>query len=122
MQKLTAILLSIALFACNAQTTSKDNFKTDSTGYSKQSHADTVKVQAIFKVGQWQMDSVFRVTRDTFTLVSIDSLTGTAKLERRKFTLYYVPILVDTLKKQIQWFGYTPEFVQEVHVRPIIGK
>jgi hypothetical protein len=123
MQKLTLILLSVALFSCNTENVSNQKTKTnsDSAGYS-QGHSDTTKVQAIFKVGHFQLDSVFKVSKDTFSLVSIDSVSGTAKLEKRKFVLYYVPIVVDTLKKQVQWFGYPAEFVQEVHVRPIIGK
>jgi hypothetical protein len=124
MQKLTLILLSVALFSCNTENVGKEKTKinSDSAGYISQGHSDTTKVQAIFKVGHYQLDSVFKVSKDTFTIQSIDSATGVAKLEKRKFVLYYVPIVVDTLKKQVQWFGYPAEFVQEVHVRPIIGK
>lgn len=111
----------IALFAIASIIVSCSNSKPVSPKVKH--HIDTAKVQVVYKLQNWRIDSAVRIIKDTFRLEKIvDSARGQAKMEWRRDTLYYIPIVTDTLKKEVKWFGVPPYAAQEVTVRPLTNK
>ena len=104
------VLTVIALYSCTNQRDDKQPFKPA---------LDTSKVQVVYKLGEWRLDSAFRVVKDTFMLSSIDSSQGAAKMEWKKDTVYFIPVVTDTASRQVRWFAVPPLAAQEVKVRPI---
>lgn len=109
--KVVFATLIILLFSCKTGTVSKPFTP----------NRDTDIVVAVFKIkGQWKMDSAFRIIKDTLKPGVFDSANGTAKLEQMKDTVYYVPIVTDTLKREVKFVGVSPMGVREVqNLKPI---
>lgn len=114
MRKIITIITIVALAtACNSKPASEKK----PVGTSK---SDTARLLAVFKInGTYKLDSVVKITRDTFKLSQVDTATGAAKMEWQKDIVYYAPILVDSVKKEVRWYGFTPEYFQEVNIKEI---
>lgn len=95
-------------------------YSKDKSTNVKKSKSDTTKVLAVFKVGnKWNIDTSFRITKDTFKLSKIDTAQQSAKMVWQKDTVYFIPLVTDTVNKKINWYGVPPAYVQEVNVTPL---
>lgn len=111
----TAVLLVGILVSCNNQ-------KTGTKPLAEKSDTTPVKVLGIYKVKEWKLDSVYRVIKDTFRLSGIDTAGGKAKMTWVKDTIYFIPIITDSVKKEGGWYGIPAKHVQEIKVIPLIAK
>lgn len=113
MRKIITILsVSIVLVACSSNANQKSK--------SGQSKSDTSIVLAVYKIDKnWKMDSVFRITKDTFRIATIDTTDSEAKIQRIKDTAYFLPVVIDSVNKKVRWYGFPPKFVQEVKAETI---
>ncbi len=110
MKKTTTALLAIILLAsCHAPKTSGVKGK-----------PDTTRVEVFYRLGKSaRLDSSFRIIKDTFRLSGIDTTAGQADMSWVKDTTYFIPVVTDTAKKEIKWYGVLPAFVTEIHCKPL---
>lgn len=104
------LILAVVLTSCYSKNQAHVKSRTDST-----------KVSVIYAINSdWKKDSAVRIIKDTFKVGVIDSSKGKAEMIWMKDTLYFVPLLIDSISKKAQWYGLPPQYVQEVHIAPLI--
>jgi hypothetical protein len=126
LRKITILAIIVSLVSCNSN-------KGDLMHHQREDHLqgipdttkriDTTFVLAAYRLGDstikgLRADSLPRIIKDSFAIVKMDT-TGdkiVATREWKRDTAYYLPMVTDTVKKQVRWLRLTSEYVQEIKV------
>jgi hypothetical protein len=126
LRKITILAIILSLVSCNSN---KGDLNAPPKGGSFTRNPDTAKridttfVLAAYRLGDstikgLRADSLPRIIKDSFAIVKMDT-TGdkiVATREWKRDTAYYLPMVTDTVKKQVRWLRLTSEYVQEIKV------
>lgn len=107
---ITAIAFAAIIISCGNANSKSRSFKPG--------NPDTTKVLAVWKVGEYYVDTVTRIIKLELKPMKDDSTRN----EWVKDTAYYIPFVIDSVTKKVQWYGLSPMFAQEITLKPMISK
>jgi tartrate dehydratase beta subunit/fumarate hydratase class I family protein len=127
LRKITILAIIVSLVSCSPN--KSDLHAPPKGGSFTRNPADTTKridtsmVLVAYRLGDstikgLRADSLPRIIKDSFAIVKMDT-TGdkiVATREWKRDTAYYLPMVTDTVKKQVRWLRLGTEYVQEIKV------